>query len=164
MSVQEQPLAGAAPQAGPGALRLIILYKFVRGGAALVLALLVLVLALGHFGTPLANAVSGALHHLTHPWAHRAAEALMRALERPGYLYVAALALGVDGTFTLLEGAALARGAWWGPWLVVISTSMLLPPEIVALFRHASAVRAVILALNVAIVAYLVAHARRART
>ncbi|WP_394830681.1 DUF2127 domain-containing protein [Pendulispora rubella] len=143
----------------PDALRFIIWYKFVRGGGALVLAAIVLVLAVGHFGTALADAVSGALHHLTHPWAHRAGDALVRGLQG-GYLYVAAFALGVDGSFTLLEGAALARGAWWGPWLVVISTSMLLPPEVVALFRHASAVRAVILVLNVTIVAYLVKHAR----
>ncbi|WP_394841379.1 DUF2127 domain-containing protein [Pendulispora brunnea] len=147
----------------PGALRLIILYKLVRGGLALVLALLVLILAVGHFGTPLADALSGALHHLAHPWAHRAGDALMKAVATNRYLYVAAFALGVDGTFTLLEGAALARGSWWGPWLVVISTSMLLPPEVVGLFRHASAVRAVILVLNVAIVAYLVSHARRTR-
>jgi hypothetical protein len=38
-----------------------------------------------------------------------------------------------DGLFSLLEGWALFHGRWWGPWLVVIGTSALLPFEVVAL-------------------------------
>ena len=66
-----------------------------------------------------------------------------------------------DGAFSLLEGWALFHGHWWGPWLVVIGTSALLPFEVVALVRHLHPVRALLFAGNVTIVWYLARKARR---
>jgi len=142
----------------PSGLRLIITYKYIKGGAGLALALFAFILALRGSGAALGEWVSHHLHHLAHPWAYRLGDTLVHALSGH-YLFIAAAALMADGTFTLLEGWALHHGAWWGPWLVVVSTSMLLPPELIALFRHASVVRAAILLGNVAIVIYLARHA-----
>ncbi|WP_394827688.1 DUF2127 domain-containing protein [Pendulispora albinea] len=150
----------AARSERPSGLRIIIAYKYIKGGATLVLAILVWIVALGGSGAALAEMVSRHLHHLAHPWAYRLGDAIVRALSGH-YLMIAATVLSADGTFTLLEGWALHHGAWWGPWLVVASTSLLLPPEIVALARHASAVRGAVLVINGIIVVYLARHARR---
>jgi len=142
----------------PATLRLIILYKYAKGGLGLALALVVFIVAVRGSGAALADGVARSLRHLTHPWAQSIGQVAVRALQGH-YLFAVAFALVLDGTFTMLEGWALRRGAWWGPWLVVISTAMLLPPEVIAVVRHASAARAVILVINVAIVFYLVRHA-----
>jgi len=142
----------------PSPLRLITAYKFIKGGIALALALFLLILALSGTGATLGLAISRHLHHLAHPWAYRLADVLIHALSGH-YLLIAAVALTVDGAFTLLEGWALHHGAWWGPWLVVLSTSMLLPPELIAVVRHANVSRGAILLINVAIVVYLIRHA-----
>jgi uncharacterized membrane protein (DUF2068 family) len=73
------------------------------------------------------------------------------------------VALVADGAASLVEAWALSRGHWWGPWLVVATTSALLPFELVALARHPHVGRFVVLAINAAIVAYLVVRTRRER-
>ena len=66
-----------------------------------------------------------------------------------------------------MEGFALRAGRWWAPWLVVIATGALLPWEVIAAVRKPGWLRIGILAVNVAVVAYLlvtVVRAHRART
>jgi uncharacterized membrane protein (DUF2068 family) len=60
----------------------------------------------------------------------------------------------------LTEGVGLWLLKRWAEWLTVIITSSLVPVEIYAIWRHPSAVKWVALAVNVAIVAYLVCHMR----
>jgi uncharacterized membrane protein (DUF2068 family) len=69
-------------------------------------------------------------------------------------------ALGVGailyGVLELIEGFGLLARRRWAEYLVLIATSAFLPVEIDELLRHPSAVKALALLVNVAIVAYLV--------
>jgi uncharacterized membrane protein (DUF2068 family) len=66
------------------------------------------------------------------------------------------MAMIFDAILTGVEGWALYRGFAWGQWLVIGTTSSLLPWEVVTLIRHPSIGRIAILVVNVLIVAYLV--------
>lgn len=141
------------------ALSLIIGYKLVKGVTWLVLAVVILVLM--HMG--LEDRLLGLaeqLHHHAHAWSLALARLVVGAATPKG-LDVITVALVADGAFSLLEGWALVHGHWWGPWLVVVGTSALLPFEVVALVRHLHPVRATLFAVNVAIVWYLTRKARR---
>jgi uncharacterized membrane protein (DUF2068 family) len=61
----------------------------------------------------------------------------------------------LDGTVTLLEGILLLWGKAWGEWLVVGGLALLLPVEALGMIRRPSVVRAVVLAVNALVVAYL---------
>lgn len=60
----------------------------------------------------------------------------------------------------LAEGTGLWLRKRWGEWLTVMITSSLLPVEIYEIIRHPTAVRVVVLVVNVGIVWYLVHHIR----
>jgi len=147
----------------PCIFKLLVLYKIVKGTASLILALLVFMVTVSGTATELGDALAQRLHHLTHPWARPIADAFISSLHSR-YLFVAAAAFGVDGTLTVLEGWALTYDSWWGVWLVVISTSLLLIPEGVSLAQKLSVMRAAILIINVVVVVYLARHAWRKQT
>jgi len=140
-------------------LTLILWYKFVKGGAQLVLAAAVVVLM--HMG--LGQDLLGLAEHLRHharAWTLYLADLLVSASTARG-LWILTVAMTADGGFSLFEGWALSRGHWWGPWLVVAATGSLLPFELVALVRHPHWGRVTVLVLNVAIVWYLARKAMR---
>ncbi len=142
-------------------LILIIAYKLIKGVLWLVFACVLLVMM--HMGlSGKLEGVAAQLHHHSQAWALELAELLTRA-STPRGLETITVALIADGALTLVEGWALVHGHWWGPWLVVVATGSLLPFEVVALARHPHAARAIILVVNVAIVAYLVRKALRER-
>ena len=60
------------------------------------------------------------------------------------------------GTLELVEGVGLWLDQLWAEYLTVVATSLLIPVEIYELLRHPSIWKAGGLAVNVAIVAYLV--------
>ena len=60
----------------------------------------------------------------------------------------------------LTEGTGLWLRKRWGEWLTIIITSSLIPVEIYEICRHASYTKLVVLAVNVAIVIYLICHMR----
>jgi len=62
----------------------------------------------------------------------------------------------------LTEGTGLWLRKRWGEWLTIIITSSLIPVEIYEICRHASYTKLVVLAVNVAIVLYLIYHMRTA--
>ena len=64
----------------------------------------------------------------------------------------------------LAEGTGLWLRKRWGEWLTVIITSSLVPVEIYEIYRRPSYVKVVVLALNVAIVVYLIYHIRGQRS
>jgi hypothetical protein len=64
--------------------------------------------------------------------------------------------VGLDALSTSLEGLGLHFRQRWAAWLVVVATSFLVPFEVWGLIHKHTAVRAVILVINLAIVAYLV--------
>jgi uncharacterized membrane protein (DUF2068 family) len=60
----------------------------------------------------------------------------------------------------LTEGTGLWMRKRWAERLTIIITSSLVPIEIYEIYRHPSWVKVVVLALNVAIVVYLIYHMR----
>jgi uncharacterized membrane protein (DUF2068 family) len=75
--------------------------------------------------------------------------------------------LGV-GTFIyaallLTEGIGLLLRQHWAEYFTVISTGIFIPLEIYELARHFTAVKALVLLINVAIVVYLIGQLRRER-
>lgn len=143
------------------ALSLIIAYKLVKGALWFVFAAVIALsmrLGLEHRLLWFADQ----LRHHSQAWALELARLIVRVASRRG-LWTVMLALVGDGAVTLLEGWALLRGRWWGPWLVVVATGSLLPFELVVLARRPHVSRAVLLVVNVAIVAYLARKALHER-
>ena len=60
----------------------------------------------------------------------------------------------------LAEGTGLWLRKRWGEWLTVIITGSLLPVEVYEIFRHFSVVKVAVLAVNLAIVVYLILRIR----
>jgi uncharacterized membrane protein (DUF2068 family) len=64
----------------------------------------------------------------------------------------------------LIEGVGLWLLKPWAEWVTVIITSSLVPIEIYEIHRHPSAVKLGVLAINLAIVVYLIYHIRSRRS
>ncbi|MGC4123004.1 MAG: DUF2127 domain-containing protein [Myxococcales bacterium] len=141
-------------------LRLIVLYKASKASAELVLALVGAALLTAGQGEHLHEAVVALREHVVAAWSGRLVGLLVRETT-PGRLWLVAGAIGADGLLTAVEGWTLHRRYRWGPWLVVAATGALVPFEVFELTQRLSAARLATLAVNVAIVAYLVGHARR---
>jgi len=143
-------------------VRLIVTYKLVKGvGEAL--AAITLGVALKHGLTQtLHDAAAFLREHIVAQWSTHLADAMLRLLT-PRHLAFVDLGLALDATLTLIEGWALHRRRWWAGWLIVVATSSLLPFEPASLARQVHAGRAVLLAINLAVVATLLARARRER-
>jgi uncharacterized membrane protein (DUF2068 family) len=75
---------------------------------------------------------------------------------RPDQIKKLGLASFLYAGLFLTEGTGLWMQKRWGEWLTVIITSSLVPVEIYEICRHPSAVKVVVLALNLGIVAYLI--------
>lgn len=135
-------------------LRLVILYKTAKGAGESVLALLLAFGAALGLASRLQDLVALWAGHLTRAWSLQLAELAFRAAT-PKHLQLAAIALGLDGMLTSVEGWGLWRRKPWAEWLVVVASGLLLPFEFVELVRHASIVRFSVLAVNLLIVGYL---------
>jgi uncharacterized membrane protein (DUF2068 family) len=141
-------------------LRAIRLYKWIKACVQLGTALALLVL--WPFGvSEHVHALALALrHHVTHGWALRLADALLAHATRAGVAFSIA-ALTFDGTLTGVEAWALARGHAWGAWLVVLTTSCLLPFELIEFLKMPRVSRVLVFFANLAIVLYLGRRALR---
>jgi uncharacterized membrane protein (DUF2068 family) len=152
--------APSAPRAvRPLGLRLIIAYKV--GKAALGLSVAVLL-------TLAPEKADAFTEHLIHTLSEKGAllRRLGEWLRAHGVATLVADARWVawlDGTTTALEGGLLLSGRAWGEWVVVAGLAVLIPLELVSLEQRPSMVKGAILAVNVAIVVYLVRLRLRAR-
>jgi uncharacterized membrane protein (DUF2068 family) len=144
---------------GPG-VRAIVLYKTAKAG--LQLAATLLLCALWPLGLPekIGELAVALRHHITHGWAVSLAALLERGSTNRG-VGLSILALGLDGTLTAVEAWALRSARWWGPWLVVLATGSLLPFELREFAKTPGPSRAILIASNLIIVAYLAQRARR---
>lgn len=61
----------------------------------------------------------------------------------------------------LTEGIGLWMLKLWAEWFTVIATGSLVPIEAYEIYRHPTAIKVLVLLLNIAIVAYLVYRIRR---
>jgi uncharacterized membrane protein (DUF2068 family) len=142
----------------PLGIRLIIAYKLARAALQFVAAGVLFVHR--RVGVP-AALLTWALETKRH-FGHVLWEAIARALVAGAHhLTAVALALALDASLAAFEAFALVRGYRWAAWLVVVTTSVPLPWELVELARHPHAGRFALLALNLAVVAYLATRAQQ---
>ena len=106
------------------------------------------------------------MHHLSGKKVHGrglriiAAFKLLKACSLVA-LGVGALKLLHKDVAGLVEGVGLALQKRWAEYFTIITTSSLLPIEIYELLRRVSLGRSLALAINLAVVAYLVLELRR---
>jgi uncharacterized membrane protein (DUF2068 family) len=93
--------------------------------------------------------------HVAEAWSISLAERVIHVATARNLLVVVC-ALFLDGTLSFVESWALYHRYRWGRWLVVCATSILLPVELIALFRRLSAIRLALLLVNLLIVLYLI--------
>jgi uncharacterized membrane protein (DUF2068 family) len=98
------------------------------------------------------------------PGSHLVHALLARASGlHPQNLPLAAGVLLAYAAVFVVEGTALLLRQRWGEYLTVVVTGSLVPFEAYEIAQHVTALRVAGLALNVAVVAYLVAYLRRPR-
>ena len=150
-------------QTRPAGLRLIIAYKFIKAILQVAAAFLLFYGAAHGLSARLADFADRLREHAVHAWSNVVAAALLRFVHARHSLIFTAGALLLDAVLTSVEGWALSRGYTWGEWLVVGTTAFLIPFEIRALVHHLRLGRALLLVLNVVIVAYLIVNIRARR-
>lgn len=161
-------MPGPCPKSNLG-VRAIVMYKAVKGALEIALSgALVALLLLGLAGS-IQHFAAGLQRHFSRAWSVYLAQMVMRVATRHR-VEVTSIALVLDGLLSMVEGWALWRGHWWGPWLVVVASGSLLPFEIYEMVVHARVSRIGLFVLNLVIVVYLAknalheARARRAET
>lgn len=83
-------------------------------------------------------------------------------IKPPSLSWVAAI-LFIYVPLFAVEGIGLIRKKLWAEWLTVVTTSILIPPEVYEITRRATWVRILILVVNVLVVLYLILRIRRDR-
>jgi uncharacterized membrane protein (DUF2068 family) len=143
-----------------GLLRLIAIFKFFKAALLIALGIGLFKLINKDIGSVLehwSKALSLAPgHHFLDSALEKAAHVSPQQVRKLGlgsFLYA--------GLF-LAEGTGLWLQKRWGEWLTITITSSLVPVEIYEIYRHPGYVKVVVLALNVAIVMYLIYHMRTA--
>lgn len=142
------------------ALRLIVAWKFGRAVLSLGAGLVLLIVLLGGLDARVQAFAAMLQSHAVSALSLGVSRLVQSALE-PAHLEVVTAALILDGLMVLIEGVALLRGWRWGPWLVIAVTGVLLPFEVYELIERLSVTRGAVLAVNVAIVAWLLRRQRQ---
>jgi uncharacterized membrane protein (DUF2068 family) len=81
----------------------------------------------------------------------------------PKQLEAASAGTFVYAALLLTEGTGLLLRKRWAEFFTIISTAGLIPLELYEIYRHLTAVKIIVLLVNVAIVVYLIARVRRTR-
>jgi uncharacterized membrane protein (DUF2068 family) len=141
-------------------VRIIVLYKFLRGILSILLALVFGAAVLGGGADHLRALAEILRQHVMGAWSLRLADLLVR-VSTHRHLVIATAALAADGSFVLFEGWALGRRFRWAPWLIVAATASFVPWEAYELYRRVRVGRVLVLLVNVAVVVYLFWRERR---
>lgn len=145
-----------------GLIRLIAGFKLLK--AALMIAVGVGALNLLH------RDVAGVLEHwITMLGLDPGNQYIGRALERaahlsPGKIKAFGIVSFIYAGLFLTEGIGLWLLQRWAEWFTTILTSSLVPFEVYEMVRHPTAIKAVVLIFNVAVVGYLLYRIRRDRS
>jgi uncharacterized membrane protein (DUF2068 family) len=75
-------------------------------------------------------------------------------------LVAVAFGAAIYATIFFVEGAGLLLDKIWAEWMVVVSTSLLIPLEITEIHRKHGRVMTLTFAANIAILIYLIIHVR----
>jgi len=146
-------------------LEAIIDFKLLKAAVEVVVGLLLVVVLLRGTEAGAATLAQMVIDHVSRAWALRAATAIVLT-GTTGHVKIAAAGAFADAALSAVEGLALRAGRWWAPWLVVIATGALLPWETFEAVRRPGWLRIALLAVNVAVVVYLlkaVVRQKRAR-
>lgn len=139
-------------------LRLIAVFKFLKAASLIAAGVGLLKLMHGDVAEVLT-------HWLTHfgfdPGNRYVGEALVKATNlSPDKIRDFGLVSFVYAGLFLIEGIGLWLLKRWAEWFTIIITSSLIPVEVYEIYRHPSAVKVVVLAINVAVVWYLIHRIR----
>lgn len=95
---------------------------------------------------------------------HLVREALAQVSGIPAFRWrqLGLVSLVYASVFTV-EGVGLWLERQWAEYLTIVTSSLLLPFEFIAVLHHATLVRSGVLIANAAIVAYLIVWTRRRR-
>ena len=153
--------AARGPRQGRGIILLIAAFKLAKGLLLLVAGLGVLRLLHRDVAVTATHWVHALRVDPNNLFIHRFLERLLgvsrRRLEEIGvgtFIYAAVF---------LTEGTGLALGKRWGEFFTIIVTGSFLPFEVYELSRRVTAVRCVVVAINVAVLLYLIARVRKYR-
>jgi uncharacterized membrane protein (DUF2068 family) len=136
-----------------GLIRLIAVFKLAK--AALLIATGVGIMKLMHMD------VAGELDHWIvrlglDPGSHYVNAAMEKATRlSPEKIKELGLVSFVYAGLFLTEGVGLWMLKRWAEWFTVVITSSLVPVEVYEIHRHPSAVKVVVLVINIAVVGYL---------
>ena len=139
-------------------IRLIALFKLLK--AALLIAVGMSALHLVH-----KDVASVAEHLVTmfglDPGNHYVGKALQKVADlTPNKIKGLGVVSFIYAGLFLTEGIGLWLVKRWGEWFSVIITSSLIPVEIYEIYRHPSAIKGLVLIINIAVVGYLLYRIR----
>jgi uncharacterized membrane protein (DUF2068 family) len=153
--------AARGPRQGRGIILLIAAFKLAKGLLLLAAGLGVLRLLHHDVADTAAHWVHALRVDPNNRFIHRFLERLLgvsrRRLEEIGvgtFFYSAVF---------LTEGTGLALGKRWAEYFTIIVTGSFLPFEVYELSRRVTAARCVVVAINLAVLVYLIARVRKYR-
>jgi uncharacterized membrane protein (DUF2068 family) len=149
----------AAPRKSATTLVLIALFKLVKG--LLLLAVGVGAVKLLH--RDIAQTISDWVDFLRVDPDNRFIHGILTRLLRlsPAQLKAASVGTFIYAGLLLTEGIGLLLRKRWAEYFTIVTTAGLIPLELYELAKHITAAKVAILAINIAIVAYLVVRVRR---
>ena len=141
--------------------RLIAVFKLLKAAALILTGFGILKLVHKDVGTELEHWVAMLGFD---PGRHLIARAIQRATNIPPHrIRELGIASFVYSALFLTEGIGLWMLKHWAEWFTVIITSSLVPVEALEIYRHPTAIKVLVLLVNLAVVAYLVHHIRQER-
>jgi uncharacterized membrane protein (DUF2068 family) len=139
-----------------GLLRLIALFKLLKTASLVAMGIFALKLIHADIGTVLERWV---MKFGLDPGSSLLNHAIQRACEIPQdkIWELGALSFLYAGLF-MTEGIGLWFAKRWAEWFTVIITGSLVPFEFYEMFQRPTAIRILVLLVNIAVVAYLIYH------
>lgn len=150
----------APPTTRPRGVSVIIVYKLTKAVVQTLTAAILATFTWLGLAARLQDFARDVREEFTGAWSLTLAHAIASA---SNHLWLVAFALAFDGVLSSIEGWALYRGFAFAPWLVVVTTSALLPFEAVHLARAVRPTRVLLFAVNLGIVIYLGRRAMKHR-
>ncbi len=159
MPTETKPSTGA--QESPAALLAIALFKLTKG----VLLIIVGIGALKLLHRDVAEAVFHWIDVLRVDPDNRLIHSLLARVVSvtPKQLEAASVGTFIYAALLLTEGTGLLLRKRWAEYFTIISTAGLIPLEVYEIHRHLTAVKILVLLVNLAIVIYLIARVWRTR-
>jgi uncharacterized membrane protein (DUF2068 family) len=128
-------------------------------------------------GVLLLTLAAGVLSHINADWEQTLAHVIRSFNADPDSRYFTGLMAKVGhlapnhslvligtacyGLLFCVEGAGLLRQKRWAEYLTVIATGSFVPLEVYEIIKHVTAIKVMVLVLNVAIVVYLIVRLKR---